>query len=241
MITESTAGKKNLLTVSILNTEVHSMKECKLPIILDKDSVYAANFLTIKDSEEMLELMLTVFKGIKSGECKYKLAEACVMWSFTNFNWFVKYTEELIKLVLGEGEKFDFPMELCPQPVNRAVKDQHNKVFFCPPVKYNVRKHRAELVEFRSKVINPIDCYRIQYISQNYYLEDFRGGYPGWYSLSDVVVYEDYNPRTNNRIRIVHRNGEYSYYITGASDNWKEIVDVPLEMDYVISALLFRN
>lgn len=234
-------GKNSSLTFDILNTEVHSNKECTTPCILDRDAVLAANFLTIEDSKDTLELMLNVFKGLRSDDCKYPLAKMCVMWSFTNFNWFVKFTEELIRLVLGDDEKFDFPMDLCPPIVNCGTKDQFGKAYFCPPLKYNTKKKRAELVKFRTKVIDPVDCYRIQYISCNYYLEDFREGYPAWYSLRDVVVYENYSPRTNKRIRIVHRNGEYHYYLTGASDNWKEIMEVPLEMDYVVSALLFRD
>ena len=232
-------NNSNPLINTVLKTEVHSSKECILPIVLDKDPVLAANFLTIKDSSEVLELMLNVFKGIKEGKSTYKIAEVCVMYSFSNFNWYVKFTEELIRLVLGENKSFDFPMDKCPPMNMNNKKDKYNKVYFCPPVEYYKKKVR--LVKFRVRNIDPIDYYRIRYISSYFYLEDFREGFPAWYAMSDVVVYEDYNARTNNRIRIVHRNGEYSYFVAGASDNWKEITDVPLEMDYVVSALLFRN
>ena len=49
------------------------------------------------------------------------------------------------------------------------------------------------------------------------------------------------NIKTNKRVRIDFNKGELLYFIAGASDNWKQVVNVPIEMDYVITALLFRN
>ena len=82
--------------------------------------------------------------------------------------------------------------------------------------------------------------YRVLYIKEGYSLSDFEGGFPAWYTFSTTTLYEEYNPKTNKRVKIDFKNGEFFYYLAGASDNWVEIVDVPLEMDSVVSALLFR-
>ena len=212
--------------------EVNSQKECTYPIILDKDPVLAADFLTIEDSEKCLEIMLNAFGGLE----KYPLLEFTLSWSFTNFNWFVKFTKELIRLI-AEDKKYTFPLELCPKYDDK--KDKRGLVEVFPPVKYS--KKRAHPVRFRSKIKDPIDMYRILYIASNHYLEDFRDGFPAWYSIGDLVLYENYNARTNVRVRVIHRDKEFRYFICGASDNWKEVMEVPLEMDYIVAALLFRD
>lgn len=216
------------------NTEVHSNKDCYMPPILDRDPVFAANFLTIKDSEEVLEKLLEMYNSLREGSNKYPILKACVLKSFTNFKWFMDFTKELIKI----NDIGEFPVDLikfCPKSNTREVFE----IF--PPLTYNKKKHRGVPLNFKSRVKDEIDMYRILYISQNYSLEDFRNGYPAWYSLGDTIVFENYNIRTNTRVRIIHRGGEFMYFLCGASDNWKEIRDVPLEMDYVVAALLFRD
>ena len=50
-----------------------------------------------------------------------------------------------------------------------------------------------------------------------------------------------YSYKTNTRIRIDFRNNNLYYFIAGASDNWREIEDVPNEMKYVVYSLLYKN
>ena len=77
---------------------------------------------------------------------------------------------------------------------------------------------------------------------ENYDMSEFIDDcYPNWYLLKDTTVFEQYSEKTNTRVRIDFRDGEFSYYIAGASDNWQKIECVPIEMDHIISALIFRN
>ena len=76
---------------------------------------------------------------------------------------------------------------------------------------------------------------------EGYHVSDFRGGFPAWFALSKVTILEQYNPKTNKRVKIEFSQGEFRYYTAGASDKWARILGVPLEMDNIISALLFRN
>lgn len=207
----------------------------KIPPILDKNPIFAANFLTVQDSEEALELMLRAFNSLKEGKKELPVLEACITLSYTNFNWYVDFTKELIKLVAEEQENnFNPPYELCPEEIDGEYPT------FCPPMRVNAKKKVVQ-VPFRYKCQDAINKHRIIYISKSYSLEDFREGYPAWYSFSDTIVFEKYNVRLNKRVRIVFRSGEFHYYICGASDNWQEIRDIPLELDYVVSTLLFRN
>ena len=60
-------------------------------------------------------------------------------------------------------------------------------------------------------------------------------------ALHDTVVFEKYNSKTNKHVRIVFRDGEFHYLMCGASDNWKEITEVPLEIDEVVTTMLFKS
>ena len=80
------------------------------------------------------------------------------------------------------------------------------------------------------------------YIMENYDMSEFvDDAYPNWYLIKDTTVFEQYSEKTNTRVRVDFRNGEFSYFIAGASDNWKKVEGVPLEMDHVIAALIFRS
>lgn len=205
------------------------------PPILDRDPVLAAQFLSIEDSKAVYSFLLLVFKAIEEG----RLEEYLIMNLFLNnsgdaYVWLIIFFKELESLM--EAEPIDIPNF-------QAASD--NELDFPPPftIRESTKYHtcRIDPVKIRLKGNDVINRYRYLYIKKCYDLEDFRDGYPAWYMLNDTTVFEDYNLKTNRRIRIDFRDGEFLYFVSGASDNWKQIVDVPLEMDYVISALLFRN
>ena len=205
----------------------------KYPIILDRDPKYAASALTIHDSEATLELMLSAFNSLINFQKEYPLIEYNIMYSQKTFDWFVDFTYKLIDLV-EEGMEWNVPYEFRPE-------DSMKGLMFFPPVEYKAYKKRAVPKKFRYTVKSPIDKYRVIYISQMWDLEDFRDRFPIWYSLYESTLFEEYNSKTNVRVRISYIRGEFRYFICGASDNWQEIVNVPLEMDHIITALLFRN
>ena len=77
---------------------------------------------------------------------------------------------------------------------------------------------------------------------ENYDMSEFiDDSFPAWYLIQDTTIFEQYSEKTNTRVRVDFRNGEFSYFIAGASDNWQKIMDVPKEMDHVIGALIFRS
>ena len=212
----------------IIKNECHM----KYPLILDRDPEYAAYSLTKNDCEVTLELMLSAFNSLVSFQKEYPLIEYNILYSATMFDWFVDFTYKLLKLV-DEEKEWDVPYDFRPE--------KESPLAFFPPLIYKAYKKRAVERKFRSNIKSPIDKYRVIYISQMWDLEDFRGGFPAWYNLYETTIFEEYNPQTNTRVRVTFSRGEFRYFICGASDNWKEITDVPIEMDHVVSALLFRS
>ena len=200
------------------------------PPILDIDPVFAADFLTIEDSKKCFEWMKEVYKYLTLEKQPHKVLETSILYSKKNFDWFASFALKLAELNEGTIE--------IPYQYREELRQGPEFVYF-PPLK--IHKGLVMFKYFKTRDTNPIIHHRIKYIKEAYEVEDFRDGYPAWYMLSNTTIFERYDSKTGVRSRIDFNNGELHYYIAGASDNWKKLVGVPLEMDYIISSLLFRN
>lgn len=204
--------------------------------ILDQNPTFAANFLTKNDLQTSYNLLKEVYSDLRSGIVNYIPLTSTVLASRDNFMWFATFFKEL-EAGLNIEEPFDIPYTSSPENVGEAPEVYQ-------PFKSVQRKGSIGLTYLKTNVKDqpPINNYRILYIMADYDMDEFQGDcYPGWYLLKDTTVFEQYNEKTNTRVRIDFRNGEFLYFIAGASDNWQPIPDVPIEMDHVVSALLFRN
>lgn len=217
--------------------------QCGYFPILDRNPQFAAKFLTKKDLKKAYDLMKEVYKEIKKGKKYREILYDTVMDSSQNFIWFATFFKEMEKILKVE-EEFDIPYDKIPK--NSLSENRDEIPHVSQPFK--VSSYSASKPVCITKVVtnvkeqNPINNYRIMYISQDYDMSEFQDDcYPGWYLIKDTTVFEQYNEKTNTRVRIDFRNGEFMYFIAGASDNWQPIPDVPIEMDHIISALLFRN
>ena len=206
---------------------ISSSENIKYPPILDYNPIKAADFLTIENSEEAFKLMLKVYKNLNTSEQQYIILEKLIN---LNFDWFASFTLELCNLL--EKEPIQIPYE-------RAQYTEPQEPIFFPPLKYYKGKVKPKYFNVPSR--DPVDHHRIRYIGEAYELTDFRDGFPVWYMFSNTTIYERYSAKTNVRARIDYRDGVLNYYLAGASDNWKNIVGVPLEMDDIISSLIFRD
>lgn len=208
--------------------------------ILDKDPVFAAKFLTIKDLEVSYKLLKEVFEDLKKGKNYYEVLNETLLYSYDNFLWFVAFFKEMENLL--DVDEYSIPYERTPRV--KSIKGLHIYQPFRSTLKKNKRtgKYSLKYLETNAKGQVAINNYRITYIAQNYEMGDFQDDvFPAWYLLKETTVFEQYNEKTNTRVRVEFRNGEFQYFISGASDNWQAIEDVPLEMDNVVSALLFRK
>lgn len=215
-----------------------SAKRAKYISVLDKDPVMAARALTIKDIKSSINLLKETFKEIQDDSISYEPLAETILFSRENFIWFSTMLKEMENLM---GMRHcNIPFDKCP-PIN----------FLKPPVIYQPfrpypnskdKGFHLSFYKILSKKLHPINNYRIKYIMENYDMSEFIDDcYPNWYLLKDTTIFEQYSEKTNTRVRVDFRDGELSYYIAGASDNWQKIERVPVEMDHVISALIFRN
>lgn len=204
-----------------------------IPPILDKDPVFAAEFLSTYDSKHYLDLLIKTYENLGQESQKNIALEELILYNRVNYKWFRTFTLTL-KNLEGMSTEVYIPTEsICD------FRNEEKALVFIPPLR--VVNKRAKPISLKVKDGNVISLNRALYIRECYSLADFRSGFPAWYAFSKTTIFEKYNPKTNKRVRIDFENGEFKYFLAGASDRWIRIVNVPLEMDSVVSALLFKN
>ena len=222
---------------SIKEYNLTSTKQAHYISILDRDSTFAARALTKKDMQKSYNLLKETFEEIGKDNIYHEPLANTLLFSRENFMWFATFFKELESLLRVDAE-LEIPYEKCPTstPLKPPIVYQPFYCHKCNKV--------AVLFNYKvlSKKLHPINNYRIKYIMENYDMSEFiDDAYPSWYLIKDTTVFEQYSEKTNTRVRVDFREGEFSYFIAGASDNWQKIEGVPLEMDHVVAALLFRS
>ena len=150
--------------------------------------------------------------------------------------WFAAFFKELENIL--RVEELNIPYNKAPKGIKRRTPIVYQP-FYSHVVKGTALLHNYKVL---SKTTTPINNYRIRYILENYEMSDFIDNcYPEWYLIKRTTIFEQYSERTNTRVRVDFQSGEFLYFIAGASDNWQKIEGVPIEMDHVIGALIFRS
>ena len=227
---------ENKLLKPIKDYKLKESQQAAYIPVLDRDPVFAARALTKKDLEKSFKLLKETFKEIGSDNIYHELLANTILFSRENFLWFASFLKEMQSLLRGRG--VEIPYEKCPLLVNML-----------PPKAYQpfYAKKRGKVISLHnysvlSKKLHFVNNYRLKYILENYDMSEFLDDcYPEWYLIKNTTVFEQYSEKTNTRVRIDFKGGEFSYFIAGASDNWQKIECVPEEMDHVVAALLFRS
>ena len=216
----------------------HSEQGKYIPI-LDRNPEKAARSLVIKDLKKTYLLLKETFAEIKEGKIYHEVLANTIVFSYYNFGWFASFLKEL-ENILRVRKKVELPYEKCPTMYEVTTKTLiAYQPFYVTLVNGKVLFHNYRVL---SKKLHFINNYRIKYIMEDYDMSDFIDDcYPEWYLLQNTTIFEQYSEKTNVRVRVDFRDREFVYYVAGASDNWKRIENVPVEMDDVVAALIFRS
>ena len=229
---------------SVREYKIEKLADSAYIPVLDRDPEFAARFLLKKEVPKCYEILKDMYNGMKKGEVRRLILYETVMDSKDNFLWYVAFFKELEKILKIE-EDYRVPMEVCPENSGEAPKVyQPFRVLKRPYARKEGGIRYADVCNLPTNAKNqdPINNYRIAYIVADYDMSEFQDDvYPAWYLLKNTTILEQYNEKTNTRVRIDFRNGGFIYFLAGASDNWQMIPDVPREMDHIISALIFRH
>ena len=246
--------------------EFDTLEDCYFPPVLDSRATEAAKLLTIEDALKAYNAFREIYLDINKSS--YSLLKEALFYSKENFTWFntfyitvrnkfKKYIKESyvppikpekeLKHSLKAGAFIYLPFFILPDSKGKYVTYTENFTTKNYEEFYQMRRYQpyTETGRIEYKLLEktgtrpPIeDLYRIIYVRAAHEAQDFLHGYPSWYQLP-LVVFEKYVENINKRLRICYENEEFRYFIAGASDNWQEIFDVPIEMDDVVFALLF--
>lgn len=226
-----------------------------IPVLDDRPDL-AADYLTINDMKSSYELLKIVFDEIKQGKGgTHKILYDTIMFNKQNFDWFCIFFKQLESNLIIENT-YEIPYLFCPlgeedlldkeEPFTLNLKNKFNKkkpIIHQPfGVYYKKEVYSLDYLPSNKSDVDFVTNYRIKYILESYGLEDFKNStFPSWYSLSETTIYEKYSYKTNARVRIDFKDNTLHYFIAGASDNWREIEDVPEDMNYIVYALLYKN
>ena len=212
-----------------------STKQAAYIPILDEEPSFAAKFLTKKYLKKAYKLLTETFNEINNNNPYHLPLYYTILNSGYNFNWFIDFFREIESILHKEQAFIDHTK--CPAQLEEIL-EVYQPYNISPVSKANVVLYYSS-TNVKNRI--PINNYRMKYIGANYDLSEFQDEqYPGWYLLSETTIFEQYNEKTNVRVRIEFNGGRFHYFTAGASDNW-QYIDAPKEMDHVVSALIFRN
>ena len=216
---------------------VEDPKFLYFPPILDYDAVFAAQFLSKEDLESAHTNLSNIIEAMEDGTLEnYIIINAFLEGNRKAYLWLSTFYQEVERILEVEDIK-NFP------PYSTFKNTGVNYIDpFC--VKKSVAKskgYRVEPINIKLRKYDVVNLYRVVYIQRKYEVTDFKDGFPAWYLMQNTTVFENYDVVTNKRVRIDFNKGEFYYFVAGASDNWKQVIEVPIEMDYIVSALLFKN
>lgn len=233
---------------------IDSPEDGYYPILLSTQAEKAATSLTIEDAVKAHTVLTHIYSSPE--EKDYKLLREAINYSKYNFFWFhtfyIKIAEEFkskleidsvtpqypeVKESLFYVVKTYLPFFILPyKDKYKIYTEQFIKDYYASSFKVN----KNGVLDVVENVPGIEKINRVMYIKEDYEVDDFLNGYPFWYKLP-TKIFERYSTKLNRRVRICYENNEFRYFIAGASDNWEEIYEVPIEMDIVLHALLFRN
>jgi len=212
------------------------------PPILSHRAECAGTSLTISDMESTYHAMKNMYEELaKNGETKYTLLKIVSLYTKANFMWFATFFKEIEKQY-NKVHNTDSDVQI---PFNLVPDRENNNVYSYLPIEVTEKdnKYYVKFKEYRKGTSESVTVRnRINYIKEFYEVTDFVEGFPSWYIITrGTTVFEKYFHPINKRVKINFRDNEFTYFISGASDNWKKLSGVPIEIDYIVAALLFRD
>ena len=198
-----------------------------------------ANSIPIEEQENAYRALKESFEAIKNNKSKHKFLEECMLSNENTFIWFCTFFRELEKIIAPQNERYLVPYDITYLTKNRTF------LYFQYPM-YVTQFKGNYVARYKKYKGNPlaqdiVNKHRAELISKRLEYADFRNGFPNWYVVSHVV-FEKYSSKINKRVKLLYNaKGEFEYYICGASDNWEQIYNVPLEIDDVIACILFDD
>lgn len=235
------ATKKHFRVQTPKNIEgerIEKIEDAYFPPIIERYPDLNAVSLPIAEQESAYRALKDSFESIKQGKSSHKYLEECMLSNERTYIWFCTFFRELEKEI-SEKDKYDIPYN-----ISYTRNDKYWLYFQYPMyVREFNGEYTAHYKKYKGGKLDQdmIKKHRAELISKRLEYTDFRNGFPNWYVIPNVV-FEKYSSKINKRAKLLYNGkGEFEYYISGASDNWEQVYNVPLEIDDIIACILFQD
>ena len=196
---------------------------------------------SIRKGYDMLMSSPTSFKRIPKGELHnlHELIISDIIHSKKNRDWIVNYYNTLASIYRKVSGKVFEPIRADFLPARAMDKFLTNKLNIHLPI-YDL--FYFELLEANretySLIDDPVLLSRTMLFDLEPTSDEFVTGVPDWFTSISNSNFIAFDPIAKKHIKIEKYKGGYRYFTSSISDNWKEIENVPEEMNYIVGYLI---
>ena len=214
-------------------------------LILDRDPRECARNTPAALIKSTLRTLHAVAQEVTNDNNDFKegTAEAIVLHSIksgmTTAQWYSDYLGEL--LICDERafnnpwfHKFSIePAEVIYSPyvTSDFIPHLHNPCYIDDYKEFLPEKFPTD----------PVIASRLILAKMNPTYDEFHFGIPKWFIELSDKIYDSYDPQTGKHVVIRRAGDRYKYFTSFISDNFKEVENVPKEIDSIIDMLLTKD
>ena len=224
-------------------------------LFLDQDPVMCAQSTPISLYESILPPLRTAIEQIRKVyntrniKCKVissptdleELVLNDIGFSKRNRDWYINYYNALA-MNYNKLDKTQYPALQC-----MYAPRLDTGAYFSNPLKIHqptYDKAYFDLVNTHGdfyKGLDSLDTSRAMLIHLSPTPDEFMFGEPAWLSNNTYQDYSAYDPINKIHIKIVRGPKQYRYFTSKISNNWKEVANVPKEIDAIIDCILINK
>lgn len=207
-------------------------------------SLYEAILPPIKTAIEIVNKNLTRKIGTKVISTPTELSELVVndiSFSKRNRDWYLDYYHALA-LNYSKISETKYPALRC-----NYVPRHDSGSYFANPLKIHHPTYDNAYLDLvlshgeYYKGLDALDTSRLMLLHLAPTPDEFMFGEPAWLSNNIYQDYIAFDPVNKLHIKIMRGPEQYRYFISRISNNWKEVQNVPKEIDAIMDCILINK
>lgn len=215
-------------------------------LITDADPILSARSTPIEIVPNIMSGILQGYELAKNNSYKRintitnlaELVHSDLTYSRENCLWYSRYYNELSEIANLAGIKvINIPLNVLdiiqgelffknPLNLHSPVYDEYYQEL------YNTNKDKYDQVR------NIYTLSKMFLVDMKPNFSDFVKGIPTWLIDTTNIVMYTYDKVNRRHIKIVRDNNRFRYYTAIISDNWKEVENVPADIDIIVQYLI---
>ena len=216
-------------------------------LMTDKDPVLSARSIPIELIEYTLEGIVLgyakaqeqSYKRINKISSLAKLVCSDLTYSNKNCCWYNLFYNELCNIAKDSGLISAEPLQIS------GLKVKSDSMFIINPLSLHsplLDEKYQEVISKKEELYSSL--HDVTLISRNILVDldptfdDFVKGIPAWYTNLSNTLILSYDTFSRRHIKIIKDGERLRYYTSVISDDWKEVQNVPSEMDFIIKYLI---